>query len=244
MKKLFQPDAGYSYFISPRNGGVLTVTVTNETGDITVTEDIEILGLVSNAVTSVGGDKEITVDTEEMITFTVNDAFYAEVHLNLFDEGWNWIPFELNMTTGTNKAGNGDDGIYKFTPETDTLGHIVIAAKAGYGDDIFYTYDIVDVIPEYDLKINVSKPVAANRTLTAGLEYDIVIDITNQTGYKLQPSDILDVIWELMDENDTVLYTGNFEHVSNNIWEVENAIFKEKGTLLITVTAFERKTRW
>jgi len=236
-----QPADGYQYYISPRNGGVLTVTVTNDTKGYSVTEDVEITGLVSNAITSIGDDKEITVDTEEMITFTVDDAYWAEVHVNLFADDWAWIE-ELNMTEGDNTDGNGNDGIYEFLPDTSTLGHIVLAAMAGYGANVFYTYDIVDIVPEHDLVINITTPEAGNLTLTAGLEYDIIVDIYNLTGAEIT-TDVDWVIWELLDENNTEIeyQIGSFEYVSGNTWQIENKIFNESGTLRITAAAFEGK---
>ena len=237
FEEVAQPVGGYSYLISPRNGGVLTVTVTNETSGLTVTEDTNIIGLVSNAVTSIGGDKEITIDTTEMITFTVADAFYAEVHLNLFADDWEWLG-ELNMTNGTNVAGNGDDGIYKFTPDTDTLGHIVIGCLAGYGTDEFYTYDIVEIVPKHDLVINITTPDKTNQTLTAGLEYDIIVDIFNLTGAEITtPVDYVE--WELLNETNEVLDEGDFLPVSGNTWKLDNYIFCEPGTLLITAVAYD-----
>jgi len=236
-----QPADGYQYYISPRNGGVLTITVTNDTKGYSVTEDVEITGLVSNAITSIGDNKEITVDTEEMITFTVDDAYWAEVHVNLFADDWAWIE-ELNMTEGDNTDGNGNDGIYEFMPDTSTLGHIVLAAMAGYGDNRFYTYDIVDIVPEHDLVINITTPDAGNLTLTAGLEYDIIVDIYNLTGAEIT-TDGDWVIWELLDENNTEIedQIGSFEYVSGNTWQIVDQIFNESGTLRITAAAFEGK---
>jgi hypothetical protein len=236
-----QPPDGYQYYISPRNGGVLTVTVTNGTKGYSIIEDVEIVGLVSNAVTSIGDNKEITVDTEEMITFTVDDAYWAEVHVNLFADDWTHIE-ELNMTEGDNTDGNGNDGIYEFMPDTSTLGHIVLAAMAGYGDNRFYTYDIVDIVPEHDLVIEITTPEAGNLTLTAGLEYDIIVDIYNLTGAEITV-DTDWVIWELLDENNTEIegQTGSFDYVSGNTWQIENKIFTEPGTLRITAAAFEGK---
>jgi len=235
-----QDPNGYQYFISPRNMGVLTITVTNETSGISVEEDVEIDGLVSNAVTSIGDDKEITVDKEETISFTVNDAYWAEVHVNLFDENWGYLWEAHDIIYGDNTEGNGSGGIYEFMPEVDNLGHIVIAAKAGFGPNIFYTYDIVDIVPEHDLVINITTPEAGNLTLTAGLEYDIIVDIYNLTGAEIT-SEVNEVYWELLDENNSVLEDGNFDDVSGNTWQIEDQIFTQAGTLLITAIAYDGK---
>ena len=136
----------YVVKISPKTGETLTITATNSTDEKSVSKDFEVKGLVGYVTTSIGDDKQITVDREERIIFTVYNAYYAEVHLNLFDEDWVWIE-QLNMTEGDNTEGNGDDGIYEFIPDAEYLGHIVLAAKAGYGANVFYTYDMVEVVP-------------------------------------------------------------------------------------------------
>jgi len=139
-----QPTDGYSLLISPRNGGVLTVTVHNETNDITVVEDYEIGGLESSASTSIGDDKEITVEIEETIIYTATDVFYGEVHATFYDT--NWVYMEtFNDTVGDKTSGNGLNGIYEFNPPVDEPGYIVLAAQAGYGSDYYYTYDIVEI---------------------------------------------------------------------------------------------------
>ena len=120
--------------IDPSGGRKFTEEVfqfeSSEEGSSTVsTEDIEIDGLESDASTSIGDDKEITVDQNESIFFTL-DTYYAEVHLNLYNDEWSHVE-ELNWTVGDRTEGNGKDGIYEFIPDVDTMGYIVISAMEG-----------------------------------------------------------------------------------------------------------------
>jgi hypothetical protein len=238
----------YRFLISPRQGGILTVTVTN--GSLSATEDIEIEGLEADATTSIGDDKKITVDKNETLYFTT-DTYYAEVHVLLYDENWAYLA-TLNETIGDRTEGNGLDGTYEFYPDVSTLGYLVISAKEGYeANHSFYGYDIVEIEPEYDLIVTVTEPDAANDTLTAGLEYDIVIEITNLTGYELDYADIDSVIIELLDEDMEVLenqfgtsYTEDSDtlsHDEDNIWTYDDWTPQSNGTVRITVRAWEGK---
>jgi hypothetical protein len=238
----------YRFLISPRQGGILTVTVTN--GSLSATEDIEIEGLEADATTSIGDDKKITVDKNETIYFTT-DTYYAEVHVLLYDEDWAYLG-TLNETIGNRTEGNGKDGIYEFYPDVSHLGYLVISAKEGYEANYsFYGYDIVEIEPEYDLIVTVTEPDAANDTLTAGLEYDIVIEITNLTGYELDYADIDSVIIELLDDDMEVLenqfgtsYTEDSDtlsHDEDNIWTYDDWTPQSNGTVRITVKAWEGK---
>jgi hypothetical protein len=247
FEEVEQPADGYSMLISPRNGGVLTITVHNETGDITIVEDYEITGLTSSASTSIGDDKEITVEIGETISYTATDVFYGEIHATFFDNDWGYLEM-FNKTVGDKTSGKGLNGIYEFTPPVDELGHIVLAAVAGYGDDHYYTYDIVNIVPNHDLVINITEPDQGNLTLTAGLEFDITVEITNLDGDEIEYADMGDengenpVIGELLDYDGDVIGTPyEFDHVSGNVWELENWVPPENGTLRITANAFEGK---
>jgi hypothetical protein len=238
----------YRFLISPRKGGILTVTVTN--GSLSATEDIEITGLEADATTSIGDDKKITVDENESIYFTT-DTHYAEVHALLYDEDWGYLE-TLNTTIGNNTEGNGKDGTYEFYPDVDTLGYIVISAREGYGpsDDEtnFYGFDIIEIEPKYDLIVTVTEPDAANDTLTAGLEYDIIVEITNLTGYELDYADVDEVIIELLDYEMEVIEemfgtedSDTLSHDEDNIWTYDDWTPQSNGTVRITVKAWEGK---
>jgi len=246
FEEVVQPPDGYSLLISPRNEGVLTITVHNETNDITIVEDYEITGLSSSASTSIGDDKEITVEIGETISYTATDVFYGGVHATFFDNDWVYVE-TFNDTVGDKTSGNGLNGIYEFTPPVDELGHIVLATKSGYGTNYYYTYDIVDIVPNHDLVVDITEPDQGNLTLTAGLEFDITVEITNLDGDEIEYADMGDengdnpVIGELLDYDGDVIETQEFDHVSGNIWELTNWVPSENGTLLLTANAFDGK---
>jgi hypothetical protein len=233
----------YSFLISPRKGGYLTITVTH--GKNSASKDIEIVGLDADVTTSVGDDNKITVEQNESLIFTTN-THYAEVHANLYDDEWNYLGL-LNWTVGENEEGNGKDGEYEFMPDVSELGYIVISAMEGYntseGEITFYSFDIVEIVPNYDLVITIVEPDVANQTLTAGLEYDIIIEITNLTGYELQYADIFDVWGELLDWENEIIEDSEitFSHDSGNVWMIEDYMPESNGTLQITVTAWDEK---
>ncbi len=231
----------YSLLISPRQGGILTITVTN--GSLSDSADVEIEGLEADATTSIGDDKEITVEHPESIFFTTN-THYAEVHANRYTYEWEFVEM-LNWTVGENKEGNGKDGVYEFMPDVDELGYIVISAMEGYntteGEKTFYSYDIVEIVPNYDLVITIIEPEAANQTLTAGLEYDIIVEITNLTGYELEYADVDELYGQLIDWDDEVQEEVVFEHDEGNVWWIDGYMPCCNGTFLITVKAFDFK---
>jgi len=237
--ELYEVPGMYNFTISPRKGGILTIMVTN--GSLSDSEDIEIEGLDADVTTSVGDDKEITVEQNESIFFTT-DTHYAEVHANLYNTDWTHNR-QLNWTVGDKTEGNGKDGIYEFIPDVEDMGYIIISAMEGYEDTRFYSYDVVEIVPHYDLVITIIEPEAANQTLTAGLEYDIIVELTNLTGYELDYADVDDLYAELLDWENEVIEDSEitFEHDEDNVWMVEDYMPCTNGTLLITVKAFEEK---
>jgi hypothetical protein len=227
----------YNFSISPRKGGILTIMVTN--GSLSDSEDLEIEGLDADVTTSIGDDKEITVDQNESIFFTT-DTHYAEVHANLYNSDWSFNRL-LNWTVGDKTEGNGKDGIYEFIPDVEDMGYIIISAMEGYNTTRFYSYDVVEIVPHYDLVITIIEPESANQTLTAGLEYDIIVEITNLTGYELDYADVDDLYGELLEWEDEVVEEITFDHDEDNIWMIDDYMPISNGTLLITVKAFEEK---
>jgi uncharacterized GH25 family protein len=258
-----QPDDGYEIPISPRFGGIMEVEVYNEDEEFTTTEDIEVEGLQSTVTTSIGDDKKITVETMESITFKLEeidgtDLTRAEVHVQLFDYNWD-NPTTINVTIGDFTEGNGLLGEYIFYPDEDyldELGYLLISAKMGYdyGDDKvhFYSYDVVEIEPNHDLVVIIIEPDQANRTLTAGLEYDLEVEIENLDGDKIRAADMGDynndnkVMAEILNEDGDVLYTitsqpddpdgwePKYTDTSKNVWVLENWRPPERGTLLIS----------
>lgn len=251
---------GYVFDISPRTGGILTITVYNDTEDFETSEDIEISGLQSEVTTSVGDDKYITVETEETLTIKVEeidgtDLTRAEVHVVKYDPNWDYVD-TANATVGDFTEGNGLLGEYTFMPDVDDylsdLGYLVISVKMGYLLDTenvyYYTYDIVEVEPNHDLVITIIEPDVANRTLTAGLEYDLEVEITNLSGNDI-PASIMgdyngeyEVIGEIVDDEMEVIsevFEFERESSSSNVWYLDDFIPPVVGTLLISAWADE-----
>ncbi len=251
---------GYVFDISPRTGGILTITVYNDTEDFETSEDIEIDGLQSTVTTSVGDDKKITVETEETLTIKVEeidgtDLTRAEVHVVKYDPNWDYVD-TANSTVGDFTEGNGLLGEYTFMPDLDDflsdLGYLVVSVKMGYlldTDNVYYyTYDIVEVEPNHDLVITIIEPEAANRTLTAGLEYDLEVEITNLSGSDIPASimgdfnDEYTVIGEIVDDDMEVIggpFEFERESSSSNVWYLDDFTPPIIGTLLISAWADE-----
>lgn len=224
-------NGNYTITIAPKTAGTLTIKATNGTGGYVATKDYTIYGLAGSVTTSVGDDLEIEVGSTEIITATVTNGQYAEIHLSLFDE--NWVSLRstpLNDTTGDNTAGNGLNGIFEFTPDVDyidnTIGYIVVAAKAGS----FYMYDIVEIVPVEDLIVTVTSQTAGNQTYTVGIPQDITVQVT-------VGGDVIDdidtVIGEIKDANGDVRQTLTFTE-DGDYWKVTDEIIGWAGTLTIT----------
>jgi len=132
-----------------------------------------------------------------------------------------------------------------------------------YGSDKvhFYSFDVVEIEPNHDLVITIIEPDEANRTLTAGLEYDLEVEITNLDGEDILANSMGDfnnqnkIIAEILDEEGDVLYYASsetnpdyptdpiWEPVSNtdNVWVLEGWYPPERGTLLISAYSDEGK---
>lgn len=232
----------YNISLSPRNGGTLTVTVHNDTDDVSLSKDYTIGGIVSSTTTSIGDDKEITVNEPEVITFTAAGAYFAEVHVTRYSDTWEYVD-TLNVTVGNNTAGNGLNGIYTFEPDCDMLGFYVISARVGYtvgsSQYNYYTYDVVEVAPKHDLVITLVEPTAGNMTLTAGLEYDIALTVANASG-TVSSTNMDSVVGQILNETGEVIVDNiAFTYDSGNAWwEKVNWKPTSDGTLLITATAY------
>ncbi|MBU0498146.1 MAG: carboxypeptidase-like regulatory domain-containing protein, partial [Candidatus Thermoplasmatota archaeon] len=106
----------YQIPISPKHAGTLTITVTNETDNMTGSKDFAIKGLSGSVTTSIGDDLEMSVQSTETITANIANGQYAEVHLTYYDENWVFIEC-LNDSIGDNTAGNGLNGEFTFLVE-------------------------------------------------------------------------------------------------------------------------------
>ena len=224
----------YEIEISPKTAGTLTITVTNDTGDKTTSKDYTIKGLFGTVTTSDGDDLEISVEHEEKITATITNGQYSEVHVTYYDENWVFLSC-LNDSVGDNTAGNGLNGIFEFDIESDDIedgvGYIVVAASAGSN----YLYDIVEVVPVHDLDIQIISPVnATDLSLTVGLEHDYEIKIYDPDGELME--DVDTVIGEILNEDEDVLQTVEFDEKTGSVWKILNWEPWYAGTLVITAT--------
>jgi len=225
----------YDIEISPKTAGTVTITVTNDTEDKTITKDYTIKGLFGSVTTSIGDDLEISVESEEKITATVTNGQYAEVHVTYFDENWVFISC-MNDSVGDNTAGNGLNGIFEFEIEADDIddgvGYIVVAASAGAN----YMYDIVEVVPVHDLEIQIISPInATDLSLTVGLEHTYEIKVYDPNGELMD--DIDSVIGKIIDEDhdeDDPLQTVEFDEKSGSVWKIIDWEPWYAGTLVIT----------
>lgn len=163
--------AWYDVYINPKTAGTLTITVTN--GTDSWSRDYTIGGLTGSVTTSIGDDLEITVGTTETITLTGVSEF-AETTIAFFDENWGDCR-RLNESE--------DAGEFSFTPDADDIDRIgyivVVAGIRGLGR---WMYEIIEVVPIDDLTVEVVSPDVGNRTLTVGLEQEVVVKILDQDG--------------------------------------------------------------
>jgi len=182
--------AWYNVSIIPKRAGTLTITVTNDTND-PVVKDYAVTGLTGTVTTSIGDDLKITVGTTETITLTgVNPL--AETKITFFNENWECVRL-LNESE--------DSGEFSFTPDVDDIdqvGHIVVVTGATvYG---LYMYDIIDVVPVYDLTVDVTTPTVGNQTLTVGYEQDVVVHLIDSQNNSVT-EDTPTVIGKLVDDD-------------------------------------------
>jgi len=207
----------YTVPISPKTAGTVTITITNSTENKSVSKDFSISGLSGSVTTSVGDDKEISVETTETITVTVVNGQYAEVHLCYFDKDWANKEC-LNDTTGDGTAGNGLNGVFEFTPDVadlDHVGFIVATAQAGG----YFMYDIVEVAPIHDLVIDMISPDnASDRILTCGLEHSWELQVLDGSGAVVD--DVDSVTGEIIDEDGDTVQTVDFSQ-SGDTWYLD-----------------------
>jgi hypothetical protein len=236
-------DGVYTVDIGPKTAGTITITVTNETEDESISKDYSVTGLTGSVTTSDGDDLLMTVGTTETITATVTNGAYSTVRVNFFDDGWTHIT-ELNETSGDGTTeGEGLNGIFTFVPDEDDLdeiGYIVVTAEAAGN----YMYDIIEVEPIYDLEIELLQPTLANATpiITVGLEQDFEFRLVDSDGNVVDehdPSVTIKLIDEDHDE-DNPLMTWSSEAAtidsSGDEWEVDDLRPYWKGQLVITGT--------
>ena len=229
-------DGKYIVPISPKHKGTLTITVTNDTENISYSKDYSIGGLSGSVTTSKGDDLEIPVQSTETITVDIPiGGQYAEVHLTWFDENWDIANnICINDTGGDNTAGNGLNGVYNFiiTEEDieDGVGYIVVAVLAG---SEMYLYDVVEVAPIHDMVIDIIDPVdAANQTLTIGLEHAWEFKVLDGDGDLI--TDIDEVTAEILDNEGDIIQTESLSVKSGDIWYLDDWIPHFAGDLVIT----------
>ncbi len=225
-QEYWDDDGEYTIPISPKTAGTVTITVTNDTENMSTSKDYGVSGLSGSVATSIGDDLEISVETTESISATITNGQYAEVRLCKYDEDWVYEDC-VNDTVGDGTAGNGLNGAFEFTPDEDFLenvGYIVVAAQAGD----YYMYEIVEIVPIHDLVINVIDPDnVSDQILTCGLEHDWEFKVLDSSGNVVE--DVEDVEGELIDEEGDVLQTmsyanGDIKKKSGNIWYLDDWI--------------------
>jgi len=230
-------DGEYEIEISPKTAGTVTITVTNDTEEKTVSKDYTIKGLFGTVTTSIGDDLEISVESEEKITATVTNGQYSEVHVTYYDENWVFISC-LNDSVGDNTAGNGLNGIFEFDITEDDIedgvGYIVVVATAGAN----YLYDIVEVVPVHDIDIQIITPTnATGLSLTVGLEHTYELKVYDPDGELME--DVDTVIGKIVDEDhdeDDPLQTVEFDEKTGSVWRIKDWEPWFAGTLIITAT--------
>jgi hypothetical protein len=231
----------YEVMISPKMGGTLSITATNETEDESVTKDFKIKGLRGTVTTSEGDDLEISVESEETITVDVVGGDYAEVKVSYFDEDWDDLDCEIYDAEGDGETeGEGLNGIYTFDVEDedieDGVGYMVVVAEAA---DL-WMYEIIEIAPVHDLEIEILNPVNfTGKDLTVGLDHeDWELEVMNADGDVVD--DVQEVIGRLYEEDeedfdeDNAVQEIEFKLRSGK-WEPDDE-FRPwwKGTLIIT----------
>jgi hypothetical protein len=230
-------DGWYEIWVSPKKAGVVTITVENESDNMTGEKDFTIKGLAGSVTTSIGDDLEMSVRSTEIITVNIVNGQYAEVHLTYFDENWDLVGNGcMNDTIGENEAGNGLNGEFEFYVTNDDIeegvGYIVVAAWAGAD---FFFYDIVEVAPIHDLVFEIIEPEdALNQTLTVGLEHEWEFKIMDGDGNLIDDVDtITGEIYDPEDKDDT-LQEFELKEKSGSIWYMDEFIPHFEGELLLT----------
>ena len=227
-------DGQYNVMISPKTGGILSITATN--GSNEVSKDYTISGLTGSVTTSINDDKKITVGSTEKITVDTTPQ-WAEVRVTFYDSTWaNAVA--LNDTSGEAESGNGLDGVYTFVPDEDKIdytGYIVVAVEASNGNGVFM-YDIIEVVPIYDLEIQLVSPINTSEMFTAGFEYDeIIVKLVNGNGDVVtdhEPSVTMKLTDEDHDE-DNPLQSWTFSE-SGSEWTLSDMRCWRDGELIIT----------
>ncbi len=230
----------HEILIAPKIGGVLTITATNATEEMSTSKDFTVKGLKGTVTTSVNDDKEISVESTETIKATVTNGAYATVKVGYYDENWNEIDCELYDLEGDGEtAGEGLNGIFEFEVEEedieDGVGYLVVVANAA-GQ---WMYEIVEVAPVHNLEIQIVEPAnwTTSKAFTVGFDHeDWELKVFGPTDEVM--SDI-DKVWAvLVDEDhdeDNPLQTINFKEASGNIWKPKDKLLPWfTGKLIIT----------
>ncbi|MBU0498082.1 MAG: Ig-like domain-containing protein [Candidatus Thermoplasmatota archaeon] len=222
----------YHIPISPKYAGALTIAATNTSKNLTIKKDYIITGLTGTISTSIADDQEITVQTTEDIIISITNGAYAEVHLSYYDEKWTQIRC-LDQTIGDATAKNGLNGVFEFTVDKEDIeegiGFIVVAAKSG---GTLYLYDVIEVVPAHDLRIELLKPTTVSHILTVGMPQDIQIKVFNQQSTLI--TDIDQVKIEIINTDGDVLQTNLGKEKAGNIWFIDNFIPHFPGTIVFT----------
>lgn len=234
-------DGQYLVQISPKTRGTISITATNGTDE--VSRDYSITGLSGSVTTSIGDDLEITVGSTETITATLGSD-YAEVYVTYFDSKWtqtNGDTISLNHTVGDGVTqGEGKDGVYTFVPDKDdidALGYIVVAAEAGTEQ---YMYDIIEIVPIYDLTVELLEPINVTQMFTVGLEYDVVFQLLDKNGDVVEddePSVTVKLVDEDNDEDDPIQTWSSDDadiSQSGDEWELDDMRCWFDGQIIIS----------
>jgi len=229
----------YLIKISPKTGGTISITATNDTENESITKDFKISGLRGTVTTSEGDDLEMSVEMPETITVDIQSGDYADVKIGYFDENWNEIECEIYDETGDGETeGAGLNGIFIFELEDedieDGVGYMVVVVE----NADLWMYEIIEIAPVHDLEVVVLSPVnGTDKYLTVGLDHeDWELQILGPDGDVVD--DIDEVIGRLTDEDhdeDNPLQEIAFEEKSGSRWEPDDHLMPWfKGTLIIT----------
>jgi len=220
---LVDEDEGmYEVKIVPKTGGTLTVTAENDTEELSVTKDFKVSGLYGTIITSIGDDKEISVESTETIQATVNNGAYSTVKVGYYDENWDSFDCRWDDIVGDGEtAGEGLDGIFEFEVEEedieDGVGYLVVVA----GTADLFMFEIIEVAPVHDFTIELIEPTnASGKDLTVGVDHeDWEFKVYGPGGDVM---DDIDLFWGvLIDEDhdeDNPLQEIEFKERSGSRW--------------------------
>jgi hypothetical protein len=117
------------------------------------------------------------------------------------------------------------------------LGYIVVAAEAGTGQ---FMYDVIEIVPIYDLTIELLEPINVTQMFTVGLDYDVVFKLLDPDGNVVEddsPSTTVKLIDNDHDEDDPIQTWSSADadiSLSGDEWELDDMRCWFDGQVLIS----------